>query len=126
VALPTSSTATGSPASADGNAPADVSVSLKNQRMEILWRDGFRGQYELGPLRKLCPCATCRQNRREHKPGTSLPILSIPNSAGRLEVVDVALMGHYAINLKWSDGHDTGIYEYRALRELAESNSSST
>ncbi|MCH8218976.1 MAG: DUF971 domain-containing protein, partial [Planctomycetes bacterium] len=28
------------------------------------------------------------------------------------------LMGHYAIKLIWSDGHDTGIFDYRYLRTL--------
>jgi len=29
-------------------------------------------------------------------------------------------VGRYAIQIAWSDGHDTGIYPYRRLRELAE------
>ena len=32
--------------------------------------------------------------------------------------VDVDLVGNYALNLFWTDGHDTGIYSFRKLREL--------
>ena len=29
----------------------------------------------------------------------------------------ISLVGQYAILIKWSDGHDTGIYNFRELRE---------
>jgi DUF971 family protein len=29
-------------------------------------------------------------------------------------------VGHYALRIRFSDGHDTGIYTWRYLRELGE------
>jgi DUF971 family protein len=29
-------------------------------------------------------------------------------------------VGRYAIQIEWSDGHDTGIYPFERLRELAD------
>jgi DUF971 family protein len=37
-----------------------------------------------------------------------------------LIISDLSLVGRYAINFRWSDGHDTGIYSFRYLRELDE------
>ncbi len=111
------------PASIDSSAfsqrqvtPDDIKLNLKEQKLVIAWQDGHRSEFELGRLRRVCPCATCRKER--DTPPTSLPILKIPAGVGKIEVVDAELMGHYAINLKWSDGHNSGIYDYKYLRAL--------
>jgi DUF971 family protein len=37
-----------------------------------------------------------------------------------LTIADLSLVGRYAVNFRWSDGHDTGIYSFRYLREVGE------
>lgn len=96
--------------------PLDINLSLKDQTLAITWQDGRRSEFQLGRLRRVCPCATCRKDR--DKPSTSLAILKMPAGGGKIEVIDAELMGHYAINLKWSDGHNSGIYDYKYLRAL--------
>jgi DUF971 family protein len=32
--------------------------------------------------------------------------------------VHAELVGNYAIRFRWSDGHDTGIFDFRFLRSL--------
>jgi DUF971 family protein len=32
----------------------------------------------------------------------------------------IAPVGNYAITFEWSDGHDTGIYPWELIRELAD------
>ena len=96
--------------------PLDINLSLKDQTLAITWQDGGRSEFQLGRLRRVCPCATCRKDR--DKPSTSLAILKMPADGGKIEVIDAELMGHYAINLKWSDGHNSGIYDYKYLRAL--------
>ena len=34
-----------------------------------------------------------------------------------LRAEEVALVGRYAISIRWSDGHGTGIYSFQQLRE---------
>ena len=34
------------------------------------------------------------------------------------ELVHVDGVGNYAVSPTWADGHDTGIYSFRLLREL--------
>ncbi len=36
------------------------------------------------------------------------------------DVVDVVPVGRYAIQIRWGDGHDTGIYTYDSLRRMGE------
>ncbi len=96
--------------------PLDINLNLKGQKLTIHWQDGYRSEFDLGPLRRVCPCASCRRDRAA--PSTSLPILKMPAGVDKIEVVDAELMGHYAINLKWSDGHNSGIYDYKYLRAL--------
>ncbi len=96
--------------------PADIKLSLSAQTLAVDWQDGHRSEFELGRLRRVCPCATCRKER--DTPPTSLRILNLPAGVGKIEVIDAELMGHYAINLKWSDGHNSGIYDYKFLRAL--------
>jgi DUF971 family protein len=33
---------------------------------------------------------------------------------------DIEPVGRYALQFKWSDGHDTGIYSYKLLRGLCQ------
>lgn len=37
-----------------------------------------------------------------------------------LTITDVSVVGRYALNFRWSDGHETGIYSFRYLREFAD------
>ncbi len=96
--------------------PADIKLSLTAQTLAIDWQDGHRSEFELGRLRRVCPCATCRKER--DTPPTRLRILNLPAGVDKIEVIDAELMGHYAINLKWSDGHNSGIFDYKFLRAL--------
>ncbi len=107
------------PAGPEGDAqvrPRDLHLNLKAQELVITWQDGRRSRFELGRLRRVCPCATCRRDRAA--PSTRLPILSNAAAGQPIAVIDAELVGHYAVHLKWTDGHDTGIYDFRYLRAL--------
>lgn len=36
-----------------------------------------------------------------------------------ITIAGMSLVGNYAIKIDWSDGHDTGIYTWKKLREVA-------
>ena len=95
--------------------PADLKVQLREQRLLVDWNDGVRSEYCLAELRRVCPCATCR-TEREATRGTLLPILKADPTGVR--VTSAKLVGHYAIQFFWSDGHNTGIFDFRFLRSL--------
>jgi DUF971 family protein len=77
---------------------------------EIDWGDGHKGKYPHAILRGYCPCAGCQ--------GHSGGIRFIEPSDTQQEIDDIQPVGNYALQLKWFDGHDSGIYSYKYLREL--------
>lgn len=79
---------------------------------DIEWSDGHRSSYPSWYLRERCPCARCVDEfsgERRVAPG-SIP----PN----LERMDVKLVGNYALQFRWSDNHDAGIYTFDYLRRI--------
>lgn len=109
------------PLAADEFKPADLHLDRKNG-LTIEWKDGKKSQYDLGFLRKMCPCAQCRVERE--KPGATAKPAAIGRSLTVLPAnidrattfEDANLVGNYAINIVWGDGHRTGIYDFRYLR----------
>jgi ATP-binding protein involved in chromosome partitioning len=94
----------------------DLHLDLKSQRLRIEWADGVHSVYDLAELRRRCPCATCRA--QEARPTTSLPILNPSRASGVLRATNGRLVGNYALAMEFSDGHNTGIYDYAYLRAL--------
>ena len=96
--------------------PANEPTSIKAEReaglVSIEWADGHHSVYEAANLRLLCPCAFCRGEAG--RPGwlDTNPTLT-PNQA---QLVDMRLIGTYALAPVWADGHDTGYYEFESLR----------
>ena len=98
-------------------APASIDVN-KSSGLRITWDDASICEYSLEQLRSMCPCATCREARAEKK--TKKPLLKVlpGNYAGDVLIESVRLVGNYAIKIAWTDGHDSGIYSFKYLREL--------
>ena len=86
--------------------------------LAIRWDDGRESFYPLPLLRKLSPSAEQRLLREEmaQNPLTVLPA-NRPSADG-LKAVDAELVGNYAIRIKFSDGHETGIFTWHYLRRI--------
>ena len=80
-------------------------------RLEVEWADGHRTSYATAELRRLCPCAHCVNEL------TGVRMLDPADVPDDLTHLDVRLVGNYALALRFSDGHETGIYPFRMLRE---------
>jgi DUF971 family protein len=94
-------------------------IDLKKDRgLSVEWADGSTSYYSIPLLRRLSPSAEARQLREElaRNPLTVLP--SSGASAGRLVAESADLVGNYAIRIRFSDGHDTGIFSWAYLREI--------
>lgn len=98
--------------------PKDLKVQIKQQRLTIEWADGKRSEFALPELRRRCPCATCRTERAAESDN---PLKILKSDPTGVRVTSASLVGNYAIKLIWSDGHDTGIFEFRVLRMMADS-----
>lgn len=97
--------------------PADLHLDRK-EGLKVQWQDGHTSHYPLVYLRKRCPCATCRIEREKPKPVTSSRSLNIlpSNISLATEFANARIVGNYAVQIEWSDGHKTGIYDFRYLR----------
>jgi len=82
--------------------------------VSIVWGDDRRCGYRAVELRRACPCAQCVNE------WTGQRTLKAESISDELTIVDLSLVGRYAVNFRWSDGHDTGIYSFRYLRELGD------
>jgi DUF971 family protein len=83
-----------------------------NGELGIVWEDGHESYYPGHYLRCACPCAQCVDEMSGKK---VLKDDSVPEDVRPLEVRPV---GHYAVTIRWSDGHDTGIYSFERLRRI--------
>ncbi len=86
--------------------------------LRITWSDGQVKEYAAIELREACPCATCREKRKEA--ATEQPLLNIlqPGEDAPTKIAKVEPIGRYAYGIHFSDGHDTGIYEFDVLYQL--------
>jgi ATP-binding protein involved in chromosome partitioning len=84
------------------------------RELAITWADGRESVYDVRDLRLACACASCVD---EWTGEGRLDPVSVPED---VHPVAIRRVGRYAIQIDWSDGHDTGIYPFRRLRELAE------
>jgi len=89
-----------------------------NGMMRILWNDGHECRYTYERLRQACPCATCRDAKVQQQ-ADPFNILDLGATA-RLTPTQISAVGHYALNIEWSDGHHTGIYPWQLLRDLCD------
>lgn len=99
-----------------GSSPKDLTLKLKEQVLHVEWADGVRSTYSLATLRRNCPCATCRTERESQ---SANPLRILKSDPVRLRVTNAKLVGNYAIQFEWSDGHNTGIFDFRFLRGLS-------
>jgi len=96
-----------------------IDLKLTDQgRLLITWSDGQRREYAVRELRDACPCASCREKRAQPEPPPGqLPVLSAAETQP-MRLAAMKPVGHYAYSLRFSDGHDTGIYTFAELRQL--------
>jgi DUF971 family protein len=91
---------------------------VRDKHLQIDWTDGSTSIYPIALLRRMCPCAGCRALRAQQK-RSRLTVLSNTPAEGPLHAVDAQLIGNYALRISFSDTHDSGIYSFEYLREIA-------
>jgi DUF971 family protein len=96
--------------------PISLTLAADN-RLSIEWSDGERRVYAMRELRDACPCATCREKRSQPADPLALPVLKqVPTQP--LSIAAMEPVGNYAYAIRFSDGHDTGIFAFELLRQL--------
>lgn len=88
-------------------------VEESDSEISINWSDNTETKYDAPTLRRSCPCAGCINEWTGKK---TLKNDSIPDN---LNFSHISIVGNYALTFHFSDGHDTGIFSFKFLRELA-------
>lgn len=89
--------------------PSEIE-KVGDREVRVVWDDGHVSLYANPDLRFACSCAMCveewsgkRRIRREDIPADIRP-------------TGMELVGNYAVQITWSDGHASGIYTFDHLR----------
>lgn len=80
--------------------------------LAITWADGGESAIDVRDLRLACACAHCVDE------WTGEQRLDPASVSEDVKPVRIHPVGRYAIQIAWSDGHDTGIYPFERLRAL--------
>lgn len=91
----------------EGRVPTDITLHQKSQVLEIAFPDGQRFRLPAEFLRVYSPSAEVRG----HGPGQEVLQVGKKN----VQILGVEPVGSYAVQFRFSDGHDTGIYSWDLL-----------
>lgn len=103
--------------------PNAIKVKKNERNVYVLWEDGHESLYPFSLLRAGCPCATCRGGHENMGPEPDPKIFRseyAPSSAN--ELVNLELVGSYAMTISWKDGHNFGIFTWQYLRAMCPCN----
>lgn len=89
-------------------------IEQESDNLKIEWSDGRACRYAAAMLRRSCPCAQCVNE------WTGERMLKAESIADTIAIEDAQLVGRYALTVRFSDKHETGIYSFKMLRELCE------
>jgi len=85
--------------------------------LAIVWTDGTESYFNIELLRRACPCAACG-GEPNVLGRIARPHVSYTEKIFQLRGFDI--VGGYALQPRWADGHSTGIYSFTYLRRLGQ------
>jgi len=88
----------------------DEIVGLLRSKITFKWPDGHVTTYPARDLRLACRCASCIEEM------SGRPLLDPEKVSANVRANSMELAGQYAVTITWSDGHNTGIFNFRDLR----------
>lgn len=91
-------------------------VQLIGRELALRWSDGTESYFDLEFLRRACPCASCG-GEPDVLGNVIRPQVSYRDNSFDLRGWNS--VGGYALQPRWADGHDTGLYSFDYLRRLS-------
>lgn len=94
------------------NNPTEIKLRTRSRVLEVAFEDGARFLLPFEYLRVHSPSAEVKG----HGPGQEVLVMGKQN----VGILAVEPVGQYAVKLVYDDGHDSGLYTWKYLRELGE------
>lgn len=85
------------------------------RQFSIEWTDGLTQAFDVVHLRRMCPCAYCVDE------ATGVRTANPQDVSDDVRPQSIESVGRYGLKITFTDGHDTGIYSFSYLRDLADS-----
>jgi DUF971 family protein len=93
-------------------APVELRLRTRSRLLVVSFGDGQRYELPFEYLRVFSPSAEVQG----HSPSQRITVTGKQDVGIR----DIEPIGHYAVKLIFDDGHDTGLFTWKYLRELGE------
>ncbi len=90
--------------------PTEITLHQASRRLDVAFSDGHRYEFPIEYLRVYSPSAEVRG----HGPGQE----TLQTGKRLVSIEEIIPVGSYAIQLRFSDGHDTGIFSWDYLKDL--------
>ena len=103
--------------------PKQIKIEDKTKLL-IKWEDDSESRLNLKYLRDECPCANCKGETILFK--TYRPEKKAEETPEMYKIKNIEIVGGYAIQITWKDGHDTGIYSWEYIKKLGGNQSRDT
>ena len=87
-------------------------AAFPNGELGVVWDDGHQSYYPGHRLRCSCVCASCVDETSGAK------VLVDDRVPADVHPVELHPVGRYGVAIRWSDGHETGIYDFNRLRRM--------
>jgi DUF971 family protein len=94
-----------------------TNIQQIGDELAISWNDGTESYLKLEMLRRACPCAACG-GEPDVLGNISRPNVTYTDQS--FQMINFQLVGGYALQPRWADGHGTGIYSFTYLRRLGQ------
>ena len=95
--------------------PTGVKADKTERLIKITWADGHESRFPFDGLRTICPCVMCKGGHA--RMGAPADPCAVRDAAAtELQLLGLQAMGSYALQISWSDGHDSGIFTWEFLR----------
>lgn len=90
--------------------PIDLAIHKKSRELELTYEDGVAARLSFEFLRVMSPSAEVQG----HSPDEA--VLQVGKRL--VDIVGIEPVGNYAIQITFSDGHDSGLYSWDYLEDL--------
>ncbi|MBK6679551.1 MAG: DUF971 domain-containing protein [Ignavibacteriales bacterium] len=96
-------------------------IKINGGKIHFEWSEGIKRSFDLKYFREECPCANCKGETILYT--TFKPQKITIEKPEMYKIAAIAPVGDYAIQIRWKDGHDTGIYSWTYIDMLEDQKS---